>query len=103
MNTAPCYATTYLQGLGECPARPAAELQTGDLLVWNHGYISEVLEVRPKGPGSVVLVTRDLKGDTYEQTKRRSTLVAVALSIEPSQHRKGAACRIEFPSMEVQS
>lgn len=35
----------WLQGFGWCNAIPASEIEVGDILVWNYGYTSQVVEV----------------------------------------------------------
>jgi hypothetical protein len=35
----------HLQGVGDLPGIPASDLKPGDVLMWNYGYKSKVVEV----------------------------------------------------------
>lgn len=45
MNAQNQMPTVKLQGIGNFTAKPAAELQAGDVTVWNYGYTETVLGV----------------------------------------------------------
>ena len=42
-------ATVQLQGVGRVAAKPAGELHAGDVIMWNYGYTSSVVEITPRG------------------------------------------------------
>jgi hypothetical protein len=72
-----------LQGYGFSPAKLGENLQIGDVLVWNNGYKSRILDIQPKGKQSLVLKTmtqdtRYKKGEEFERTIRKNRLVGVA-------------------------
>lgn len=41
--------TTHLQGIGLHNAKPAGDIQPGDVVVWNYGYSNPVVAVEPCG------------------------------------------------------
>ena len=72
-----------LQGYGFCPAKLGENLKIGDVLVWNNGYKSRILDIQPKGKQSLDLktMTEDTKykqGQEFERTIRKNRLVGVA-------------------------
>ena len=67
-----------LQGIGAVTAKPAADFRAGDIMVWNFGCESEVIEIVKE---TAKFVTVALRGETYERIERRllkSRLVATA-------------------------
>lgn len=67
----------HLQGIGEKSAVPASELKPGDIILWNYGYKSRVLEIVKETKKSVVLKTQSC--DSLAVCERRflkSRLVA---------------------------
>ena len=68
----------WLQEVGLFRAKPAGELQVGDIMVWNYGSTSTVLTIRHKGK-SVFVTERDHEGREYPERRfLASRLVAVA-------------------------
>lgn len=77
MPTTDTRQTIRLQGIGLVSAVPATEVQPGDVLVWNHGYKSDVIALEPKGEQSYTLRTRSHHdGKEYARTIRRTRLLA---------------------------
>lgn len=72
--------TVHLQGIGKHHAKPAAELQAGDVTVWNYGYTETVLGVERLSPQFVrVASTSERDPDRVFYRKLKLTrLVAVA-------------------------
>lgn len=47
--------TVKIQGIhGQQPAIPTKELKVGDLIIWNYGYKSEVVEIIPSKTGKTI-------------------------------------------------
>ena len=73
-----------LKGSGIRPAVFSENLRVGDVLLWNNGGKSRLLEITPKGKASLVIktLTEDDKwrgaGQEYEQTVRKGRLVGLA-------------------------
>ena len=61
-------ATMNLIGIGRCAARPAGELEVGDIITWNYGYRYEVISIEPAGKQSVRIVERRVNG--YQESTR---------------------------------
>lgn len=59
----------HLQGLyGDLPAVPAGEIKKGDVLVWNFGYKSTVLEVIKRTKAQIILLLKSNdSGNTAER------------------------------------
>ncbi len=67
----------HLQGIGDISSIAASELQVGMRLVWNYGYVYDVVEIRPKGKESLTVVERNpTTGKSYERTLRQARQVA---------------------------
>ena len=49
--------TAHLQGIGQHAAKAAAELKAGDVIVWNFGQTSQVIEVAATAKTVVVKLT----------------------------------------------
>lgn len=67
--------TLHLQGIGKVLGVPLAEIQAGDVLMWNYGSKSEVVSVEPVTANTYALTTRTADGKTWTQRKRGTTLV----------------------------
>ena len=49
------YNTVKLQGIyGQQPGTPTKNLKIGDVIVWNYGYKSEVVEIHPSKTGKTI-------------------------------------------------
>ena len=46
-----------IQAVGWVPAKPARELQVGDVVLWNFGYATEVVAIEPSKSGKTLTVT----------------------------------------------
>jgi hypothetical protein len=67
----------------------AADLKVGDFLMWNYGYITEIVAITPKGKTQMIVTERDLgmggkkpSGKDYSRTLKRSTTV---VRVEPTE------------------
>lgn len=70
--------TIHLQGIGRVTARPAGELNVGDVTIWNYGYREVVESITPTGKQSVTVVIRNAKtGEAFTRTMRRTRLVGI--------------------------
>ena len=72
----------HLQGIGEHPAKPAAEVVVGDKLAYNCGYNGLVKAIETRGSSLQFTIRMlDANGDEYgpehKRLKRPRTLVAV--------------------------
>lgn len=74
--------TTTRIGIGKCPATTASTINTGDYLMWNYGYISLVLDVKPRGKTQIEITTTSLgafgkqpSNETYKRVMSRNTKV----------------------------
>lgn len=61
--------TVKLIGCGTQQGKPVKELQPGDVILWNYGYSSVVLEMKPTKSGKMIDVL--LKSDESEDTGTR--------------------------------
>lgn len=68
--------TIHLQGIGEKKAVTARELKVGDILMWNFGYTSTIIEILKETAKSITIKTKNK--DNYIGIKRlfKTTLVA---------------------------
>ena len=48
-------ATVQLQSIGRVAAKPAGELQVGDITLWNFGYTSTVTKIQPRGKTQIIV------------------------------------------------
>jgi len=69
--------TTWLQGIGPHVGKPAGELQTGDVVVYNYGYIGRVVAVRDVTPKFVEIVEVDESGREYTRRLKKTRIVAI--------------------------
>ena len=69
-------AEIHLIGMGTGPGTPAHEIVPGDRLMWNFGYVSEVLTIVPCGKESLNMALRSQKGEVSIRRIRKNTLVA---------------------------
>lgn len=68
--------TIHLQGIGEKEAVAAQKLKVGDILMWNFGYTSTIIEILKETAKSITIKTKSK--DNYIGTRRlmKTTLVA---------------------------
>jgi hypothetical protein len=65
-----------LQGVGWGQGTPAQEIKPGDKLMWNYGYISEVLAISPRGKTQLTFSLRSENGAVHDRVMGRTRLVA---------------------------
>ena len=69
-------ASIRLQGVGWGAGTPAQEIVPGDKLMWNYGYISDVVSVIPKGKTLLTFSLRSEDGVIRDRVMGRTRLVA---------------------------
>ena len=71
--------TTHLQGIGSVPAKAAQELQRGDIIRWNYGYTSTVLDLIPSASGKTVtaVLLENQSGKTVQRKLGSARLVGI--------------------------
>lgn len=65
-----------LQGVGWGTGTPAGEIKPGDKLMWNYGYISEVIAVEPAGVQYLNFTLKSEDGHIGQRRMKKSRLVA---------------------------
>ena len=73
--------TVKLQGIhGQQPAKAVKELKTGDVIVWNFGYTSTVVELIPSKTGKTItcMLKSNQDGIIRERKMSAERLVAIA-------------------------
>ena len=69
----------HLQGVGNKPAKKVCELKVGDVIAWNWGYTSTVVDLIPnKSRKSIKCMLKDADGIVRDRMMRSETLVAIA-------------------------
>lgn len=67
-----------LQGIGIVLGTPAGDVKVGDRLMWNFGYMSEVLEIVKETPKTITVKTKSLDSDYVGEHKMgKSRLVCI--------------------------
>lgn len=74
-----------IQSIGMVGAVMAERLLPGDRLIWNYGYVTEILTIEPKGKMSLEFTMKYTENDgsdigkreTHSRTMRKNRLVAV--------------------------
>jgi hypothetical protein len=81
--------TTRLIGIGNCPASAASTITTGTHLMYNYGYITLVLDVKPRGKTQIEITETTLgymgkEPSSYTTTRvmNRNTAVVRVLKVE---------------------
>ena len=69
--------TIHLQSIGRVAAKPAGELQVGDVMMWNFSYTSTVVDITPRGKTQIVVHTQRDNDSTYTRVMSKTRLVAV--------------------------
>ncbi|CAM3933105.1 hypothetical protein [Vibrio aquimaris] len=67
--------TIRLQSIGHVPAIEAGQVTAGDVLVWNFGATSKVIEVVKTTPKQIVLLLEGESGERYERRLGKARLV----------------------------
>lgn len=70
--------TIKLQGIhGDQPAKHVKDLRVGDIIKWNFGYTSTVVELIPSKTGKMILCKLLENGTIYERRLGADRLVAI--------------------------
>ena len=70
--------TIKLQGIyGEQPAKYVKDLRVGDIIKWNFGYTSTVVELIPSKTGKMILCKLLENGTIYERRMGSERLVVI--------------------------
>lgn len=67
----------WLQSFGWAPAKPAKEFAVGELMLWNFGITSEVLEIKDTSKQFLTFTVKCRDGKNYTQRMKKDRLVAV--------------------------
>lgn len=67
-----------LQGIGVVQGTPAGELKPGDVIMWNFGYKSVVVELL-KETAKTVTIRSEVDGTYYERKMGKTRLVCVLI------------------------
>lgn len=70
--------TIHLQGIGKSSAKPAQELQPGEVVIWNYGWKSTVISIREVSP-SYLMVTLRSHYDQKEYQRRMKKIRLVGI------------------------
>ena len=101
-----------LIGVGRVNAHRAETIKAGDLLMWNYGYVGEVMTVKTRGMTQIEITTRTLgrygdlaetPGEATPRVMNRNTLVVkVTLRVEPATADRGVRRTLDVvPNAEV--
>jgi hypothetical protein len=81
MDTYPTPTVTLI-GYGLAPAKPAQDLHAGDVIIWNYGYKSTVIEIKPRGKTQLTVELFDHKSAKHSfRVMGRTTLVAMKVTL----------------------
>ena len=81
MDTYPTPTVTLI-GYGLAPAKPAGDLQIGDVVVWNYGYKSTVVSITPRGKTQINVELHSHNSDTCStRVMGRTTLIAMKVTL----------------------
>lgn len=76
-------------GIGNCPASAASTITTGTHLMWNYGYISLVVDVKPRGKTQIEITEISLgafgkqpSNETTTRVMKLNTAVVRVLKVE---------------------
>ena len=69
-----------LQSIGKVPGKPVKDLQRGDVIMWNFGYTSTVLDLIPSKTGKtiVAVLKESASGNIVNRKMGADRLVAIA-------------------------
>ena len=74
--------TTHLQGIGHVPAKTAQELRNGDIVMWNFGYTSLIVDIVPRGKTQLVAMMVEQQSGTFTQrVMKRTTLIGMKVTL----------------------
>lgn len=66
----------HLQSIGFHVAKPASQIQVGDVLVYNYGVTAQVVSVGSASKAFMALVVRAESGKEYASRMKKDRLVA---------------------------
>ena len=69
--------TVQIQCLGCCKGKPAAQLEVGDVTIWNFGYTSVFVGFVKETKAQVIAQFANRDGSTWEKRMGKDRLVAV--------------------------
>ena len=83
-------ATVKLQGIhGEKQGTPTKDLKVGDVLVWNYGYKSEVVEILPSKSGkTITFMMKSLESGNISPRKMGADRLVVVEEKEEKQEEE---------------
>ena len=69
--------TVQLQGIGKKPGKAARDIKPGDVLIWNYGFKSLVIDVSSSASGKTITATlKEDSGKIVNRIMRANRLVA---------------------------
>lgn len=68
--------TIHLQGIGKRKAKPAKDLQIGEIIIWNYGKTS-VFKGFSKITDKQVVIVTEVNGNNYERKLSKNSLIAI--------------------------
>jgi hypothetical protein len=69
--------TIHLQGIGRAKAKRLDTFKPGEFIMWNYGYVAEIVEMVPSASGKTFKVTLIEDGKTYVRKMAASRLAAI--------------------------
>ena len=70
--------TIHLQSVGKMPAQPAKNVKAGTKIMWNFGYVYQILEVTKETDKMIFVKTQSVEGGKiYERKYLKTRLVAI--------------------------
>lgn len=87
--TTPPVPKIRLQAVGWVPAVPASELREGDFLMWNFGWVSEIVSIEQASPKFLLITTRTVfdgytrVADSKSATRRIKASSLMARTSDP--------------------
>jgi len=79
-TTTPFIYVTLI-GYGIAPAKPAHDLQVGDVTVWNYGFKETVTAITPKGASMLTITITSQNGKTSNRNVKRTTLIGMKVTL----------------------
>lgn len=76
--------TIHLQGIGTVSAKMGGDIEVGDILLWNYGYLSEVVNVDDSSASYVTLTLKEMDpygkptGSTDKRRVKKDRLVGIS-------------------------
>lgn len=79
-TTAPFTYVTLI-GYGIAPAKPAQDLQVGDVTVWNYGFTETITSITPKGSTMLTLTIQSRDGHIFNRNVKRTRLIGMKVTL----------------------